>query len=179
MENESMTLPKEVMVKYMQSIFVETGTFDGRTVQMALDCGCMVVYSIETDNGLFSEVSVRFRGNSHVHLFHGDSLDCLGFILQEIKERKALIWLDAHIQDSYEWGKVAVPIIKELNIFASADYLQHTIMMDDMRLAGNAYGWQGISYQNITDAVLNINKDYQLCLEDSKVAAADILVAHI
>ena len=49
------TLPKEVLTKYLNQYFVETGTANGDCVRLALETGFKKVFSIELDENLQNE----------------------------------------------------------------------------------------------------------------------------
>jgi hypothetical protein len=181
MENESMTLPKAVMMKYYQKTFVETGTFDGRTVQMALDCGFDDIFSVETDLNLYMFSSGRFSDFDSVEIIHGNSEWVLPQILAKIQS-PCLFWLDAHVQENYQHGEHWVPLLHELEIISkdvSKFYGKHTIMIDDMRCIGKCPGWENITKEQILSAIFKINPDYTIVYEDSKAAEKDIMVAFL
>jgi hypothetical protein len=180
MENESMTLPRTILDKYRKPIFIETGTWDGRTVQMALDAGCEQVISIETDPTLHGIARDRFVGNDKVKLQQGESVFWLGIILPQLKT-PPLVWLDAHMQESYKGGSVIVPLLDELEMFkVNLDVIKNsTIMIDDMRCVGKSYGWERITIEQILTKLFEINKDYIVVYEDSKAAPRDIMVAYL
>ena len=181
MENESMTLTREVLEKYKQDVFIETGTWDGRTVQMALDSGYSEVISIETDLSLYNQAVSRFEGNDAVKLIYGDSLQFLPWILQSL-DKVPQFWLDAHVQENYAYGTVKVPILHELDKIAESVnpvVRAGTIMIDDMRCVGKAYGWENITFDMIISRLLRINPAYTIVREDSKAAKDDILVAYV
>jgi len=184
MENESMTLRRDTLIKYLnrdsQIMFVETGTWDGRTVKMALDSGCDKIVSIETDPTLYDTAMVRFAGNDKVKLLHGESTFWLPLVCKSA-ECPILFWLDAHVQEHYIGGSVIVPLMEELEILSQCDnplIKDSTIMIDDMRLVGTGYGWEHISKVGIITALLKINKDFTIVYEDSKAAKQDIMVAY-
>ena len=181
MENESMTLPMSMLKKYAKQMFIETGTYDGRTVKMALDAGFEHVISIETDEHLFKVAMNRFNGDDRVSLILGDSVQNLTSISGWLMY-PALFWLDAHVQESYTWGSKMVPLLDELDVLIASDnkHMHNaTIMIDDMRCIGVATGWENITRDMITERIFKINKDYTIVYEDSKVAPADIMVAFI
>jgi hypothetical protein len=182
MENESMTLPTSVMLKYFKPVFIETGTYDGRTVQQALDNGFEKVFSIESDPGLFQITELRFEGNEKVSLLFGESCLHLGPLLthlSDIHSEAPLFWLDAHVQENFQHGKLFVPIMEELDIISKFDIAKNSnIMIDDMRLLGKAPGWENITSLMIINALLKINKDFVIVYEDSKAAPLDIMVAY-
>ena len=91
-----MARPDGLFEKYVNPIFVETGTYKGDSVQEALDVGFKKVYTIELDDGRYEKCVKRFANNPNVHLYHGDTLEILPKVLELVDER-ATFWLDAHI----------------------------------------------------------------------------------
>ena len=61
-----MTASKNLFKKYLNPVFVETGTHHGDGVQRAFDEGFKTVYSIEIDSSLFVECYHRFKNNKNV-----------------------------------------------------------------------------------------------------------------
>jgi len=69
-----------IKIEYMREygsgkVFVETGTYLGDTVQIALDAGYDLVHSIEVDQEMFDHCQNRFKDNPKVKLWFGDSVD--------------------------------------------------------------------------------------------------------
>lgn len=91
----SVTLLKNVLLRYMSDVFIETGTYDGRGVRLAVSCGFKRVMSIELDPPRAKIARIALAGMPGVELFEGDSVDVLPRILSTLDE-KATIFLDAH-----------------------------------------------------------------------------------
>jgi hypothetical protein len=111
----SMTLRTETLKKYMSDVFVETGTFDGRGVKLALESGFKRVISIELDPGRFKAAKEILK-DLPVELHEGDSSDILPAILEKLDE-KATIFLDAHPiggGDICKFGRQKWPLTEEL-----------------------------------------------------------------
>jgi hypothetical protein len=170
-----MSINKDVLIKYVCDNFVETGTCNGETVQLALDCGYKNIYSVEIDPTLYGKCVKRFEGLSNVHLYLGDSFNVLPAILKDI-DTKATFWLDAHILDvSTVKGKYACPIIPELNMIVEHSVI-HNILVDDRRIFkdnGIAY-WENVKEREIAEAILKTNK-YKISYEDG-YTPKDIIV---
>lgn len=162
----------------MNRVFVETGTYDGRTVRQALDCGFEEIYSIEIDPNLCSEAMARFRENSKVNILQGDSLEMLVWVMNNLS-CPATFWLDAHIQDSAVVGTVMVPLLQEIALIEPHFIKTHTIMIDDVRLFGAEPYWSNISIEKILALLDKINPKYNITFENSKVKEGDIMVAYI
>lgn len=174
--NVSMTLPPEVLKKYLNRTFVETGSYDGRTIQMALDCGFIEVRSVEVSPYYSQICQERFGNVPYVHLYTGDSTHTLRDMLADIQE-PVTFWLDAHIQEGYK-GDVDDPLLKELLIIIECfPYAkQSTFMIDDRRLMGT-YVWPHVTELQVINTLLMINPDFIICFEDNNVAKDDIIVA--
>ena len=165
-----MPLPKAVLAKYKNDVFVETGTLYGEAIRMALDAGFKHVYSIDIDSIRISSLRPAMAG-SPVSLYSGSSADILPAILPEIAGR-ITFWLDAHpagnvltLENTPVKGELAA-----IEAYMSRTPVDQypTIMLDDMRLftqeardyiVGRLGCWPGlVSY------------------EDTHIASADIMV---
>lgn len=153
--------------KYLNPVFVETGSYQGRGIQSALGAGFKRIISIEKSEKYYKFCLMKFRHNRNVFLYLGDSVAWLPKILTGIP-KSCTFWLDAH----YSGGDTApgpIPILKELEIIKAHPF-RHTIMVDDMRLFRK--GWMGVSAEDIEDSL----KDYNIHYEFG-VAPNDILIA--
>lgn len=176
-----MPLSKEILVKYKNRIFVETGTNNGLGVQAALDAGFDKIYSIEFYDKLFEICVEKFKDNSKVHLIYGDSGEKIKDVLHEINE-PATFWLDSHFSTS-ELYKVPLvdscPILKELDAIRKHKIKSHVILIDDMNYFRRGIKlWNGIREEKIREMLNQINSDYQYSLEDGRLKN-DILVATV
>lgn len=176
--NESMTLPTEVLKKYISPIFVETGSYDGRTIQQALDVGFQRVISVEIDPTYAIICRGRFDMDPRVQVWEGDSVDKLWNMIKDLDEPISY-WLDAHIQEDH-YGKVKAPLLQELDIISRQPFIhQSVIMIDDRRLFGHPDSpgiWQPITEQMVIDKLCTIIPNSVTVYEDSKAEQNDILV---
>lgn len=128
---------KQELIRSMADVhdcwfFVETGTYKGETLNAVWE-RFQECYSVELDDFLFEMCERRFRGNSRIHLFKGDSGEILPGILDKIKE-PALFWLDAHYSGGITaLGEKASPIMDELNVIMKHPVKGHVILIDDVR----------------------------------------------
>ena len=165
---------KELFSKYLNNIFIETGTYHGDGVQAALDAGFKKVYSIELGESLYFNCLKRFRDNKNVFLLNGDSIDTLPFILDNINE-PVTFWLDSHYSgvDTVQ-GKSNTPLLEELEIIKNHHIKTHTILIDDLR------GWykhtHGFDTLDLMKIITGINPEYMFKLENGYIEN-DILVA--
>ena len=171
-----MTAPKNLFKKYPNSIFVETGTYLGDGVQMALDADFKTVYSIEIRPEYMDQTTERFKGMDNVHLICADSHLVLDELLSKIDE-PITFWLDSHLcGGACSIAKYDSPLIQELEAIGRHHIKTHTILIDDLRL------WNveiyGFNTEILKQKILEINPSYTFLLEEGFVIN-DILVAKI
>lgn len=124
-----MPLTNEILIKYRNQIFVETGTFGGDAAIMASKLG-FDVYTIELDKKQYDYCKRRFASYPNIKLFLGDSATILSDILGKIGD-EVTIWLDAHpIVDVLTEDNC--PILNELNTIFKR-HKKYKILIDDMR----------------------------------------------
>jgi len=188
-----------IKIEYMQKygsnkVFVETGTYLGDTVQLALDAGFDFVHTIEVNQGMYDKCNSRFQNNDKVKLWLGDSVDIIPKIVDELTE-PATFWLDAHASGPLPGGRYApCPLILELEAIYGKKKLQftenetkvfrekssintHTIMIDDRRLLGSAE-WGYVQEKQIMDLIFAINSNYKIHYLDGH-QANDIICATV
>ena len=100
---ESNSNPSHLNLDYLQKygngeIFIETGTYLGDTVKLALSSGYKKIHSIELDLDLFQKAQEMFKNDDRVTIWYGDSVDCLDNIMKDITS-PATFWLDAHASE--------------------------------------------------------------------------------
>lgn len=176
-----MTILIETLRDYAHyATFVETGTYRGNTVQKALDAGFTRIHTIEIDDGLFRKARERFKDRPEVNLHKGDSIVCLKSILAALSE-PAVFWLDAHRTYADEGllagGAVPCPVMEELALLADHPIKEHTILIDDRRLLGQA-SWGSIEEATVIDRLLSINPEYRIVYHDCRFPA-DVIVASL
>ena len=160
-----MPLTQNILLKYINPIFIETGTYNGHCSFMAKDLG-FEVYTIEYDNKKYDICKKRFSNNKKIHLYLGSSDVLLPKILKEINQ-PVTIWLDAHPPDD-PLTVNNCPIIKELEtILLESKRLKFKILIDDMRI------FDSVAMKNILDLA---NKIGTISYEESKCGPKDIMV---
>jgi hypothetical protein len=163
-----------------RNVFVETGTYRGDAIQLALDTGFTEIYSMDIDVKNIDFVKSRFdlyrdrqgkigariqglvTGNSATHLRH-----MLRFV-----DEPAVFWLDAHAQhlEDEKPGPDPFPLLKELEQIKNhahalrehrGDNQSHVIIIDDMlHLTHPAItGWRR---EDIEEAVLAVDERYKI-----------------
>ena len=120
---------------------VETGTYLGDMV-FATKKVFNKIDSIELGLELYKNAVQRFKNNSHIKIWKGDSATVLTEIIKDIDE-PVLFWLDAH----YSGGITArstlgdTPIERELDIIFGKWNDKSLILIDDARCFTGADGY--------------------------------------
>jgi len=173
------TLTKEVLEKYPNDIFVETGTAYGEAVRLAILCGFKKIYSIEINPDL-----VRANQQQYADLIKLGSLEIIegdtSIIFPELIKRlegRATFWLDAH-WDGGPLGTVKCPLPMELEAIHQHAIKNHTIMIDDRRCFGIGNWGAGIVESEIIGKLKQINPNYTVGYENGCVPD-DIITAVI
>ena len=171
-------LNEEYLEKYGNGkIFIETGTYLGDTVHLALQSGYEKIHSIELNSDLFYNAVTAFSENPNVRIWFGDSVDCLSEILEQINE-PATFWLDAHASGPLPGGKSGgSPVLDELRIIANHPIKEHTIFIDDRRLFGGAE-WSFVTEDSAIQLIKEINPSYNIYHLDGHTPE-DVLCATI
>lgn len=172
------TLSKEVLLKYLNPYFLETGTANGDCVRLALEVGFEKVFSIELDENLQKENIHNYQSfinEGKVNLITGDSLWELSNIVPSL-DKPTTFWLDAH-QDFGPKGTKRCPLYEELIAIKYSNIKTHTILIDDMRMLGHWWG-EGINVEELKNKILDINPNYNITFENG-CAPNDILVAYL
>ena len=114
-------------------VFVETGTYEGDSVQAATEFFAEL-HTIELSDELFAGAAERFKDSPQVHVHHGSSPDVLGELSGRLGQRSVLYWLDAHWcgEDSAK-GELECPLLFELEAIGSLGE-RSVVMIDDARL---------------------------------------------
>lgn len=173
------TLTKNVLEKYTNPIFFETGTYLGDSVKLALDTGFEKVISIEINKELQDRNEELFKKEielENVQLFLGDTLVIMGDIIKNI-DKPTTFWLDAHF-DFGVCGEKKCPLYEELDFISQSPIKNHTILIDDVRCFGVGNWGKEISVEQITEKIKKINPEYKITFEDGFIPN-DILVAYI
>jgi hypothetical protein len=172
----SMPAGKELFQKYMNPVFIETGSLVGDGIQHALNAGFKTVYSIELSKALYDICVNRFKSYDNVHIILGDSSKELDLLLNMIKE-PATFWLDGHDSGGgTARGEIESPLMQELEIISKHPIKTHTLIIDDLRCWHKEI--QGFDTEIIKSKCLEINPGYSFIFEDGFIEN-DILVAKI
>lgn len=156
---------RELFKKYLNPVFIETGSYYGDGIQQALDAGFKRVYSIESSEELYNECIRRFRGIRKVRLMLGESQVVLKELLAKIN-KPATFWLDAH-------NETESPLLKELEVIKQHHIKTHTILIDDLRT------WSieknGFDVDVLKSKLLEINSNYIFSFEDGYIPGSDVI----
>lgn len=112
-------------------IFVETGTFRGKTSRWAAGI-FREVKTIENSRLLFESASEALKNYRNILLLYGNSPLQLSKVISEISE-PALFWLDAHWCGGSTYGEAdPCPLLDEIKVIKQSGY-NHILMIDDAR----------------------------------------------
>src|SRR2546425_12807921 len=114
--------------------FVETGTFEGESVQKALPF-FEEIHSVDLSEIYFEKAVQRFEKEKNVHLYHDDSARFLKRIQHALKDKAVLYWLDAHWCYADETAGVTsqCPLLGELDAISTLG-TESVLLIDDARL---------------------------------------------
>lgn len=169
---------KENFEKYMNPVFIETGSYVGDGIQQAIDAGYQRVISIELSDKYHGICCNRFSSNDKVSIVLGDSFKVLPSIINNIEE-KITFWLDGHHScGDTALGEHWAPLMQELDAISKHKINTHTIMIDDMRCWLEVNDVHGFTTKDIMEKLISINADYKFVYEDGE-QEKDILVAYI
>ncbi len=114
--------------------FVETGTFEGDTVEIAQKY-CKKIYSAELSPDYFQRAKKRYAKNSNVHIMQGDSAQILKGLQPVLGNDTIAYWLDAHwcMADNTAGELSQCPLLNEIEAIGTLNE-NSIVMIDDARL---------------------------------------------
>jgi len=120
---------KNIFKKYKSNctIFFETGTHIGTSVQIAYDLGFERIISIESEERFYDYCMQRFQpldAWEQIKLFLGRTEDNIEKLVQEWVNGRAMFWLDAHETNS--------PYKLEIEAILKHPRKDHIILVDDI-----------------------------------------------
>lgn len=163
-----MPITANILKKYLNPVFIETGSGLGDGIQSALDAGFRNIWSIESSKESFLHCCQRFEFEDKVGLLHCDTVEGI-YRLSERHNFRCTFWLDAHNEGDY-------PVLRELDEIAHCPIKTHTILIDDIRMFPEDKN--GLTVDQIKAKILEINPNYEFSYENGHVEN-DILVAKI
>lgn len=166
-------------------VFVETGTFEGDTLDKAKD-RFEHLYSAELSDHYFSYAQTRFRSDNKILLFHGSSERMLVNWKDKWKDESTLFWLDAHwcVADKTAGGETQCPLLKELSAIKELN-AESIILIDDARFflcappeTHNISDWP--VFDEVVDALRSLSHAHQtLIINDVIVFAPKVLQSEL
>jgi hypothetical protein len=175
------------LAKYaVGDVLVETGTYYGGTINVALRSGFKTIHTIEISEYFATRAKTEYNNIDGVHIHHGDSPDILKTICPTLTV-PATFWLDGHYMGaptgtSKKYGDC--PLLEELSSINMSPCKNHVIMIDDCRLLGTSSLYP--TTIQVTNALFEINRDYRIFYihgyeknehRDNLVHPYDIMVA--
>lgn len=171
-----------VFGKYLNGVFVETGSNEGGGIAEALKVGFKRVISLELAPEFHERCKRRFADNKNVELVLGDSATHLGPAIDDVKE-PITFWLDGHwCGAGTGFGIKGAPIMEELEQIRKHPLAnRHTILIDDRRMLQKTGQGGRDSYFELTEdqvvaKLKEINPDFVISYEHGHVPN-DIIVA--
>jgi hypothetical protein len=164
--------------KNLTECFIETGTWKGDGIQVALDLGFNTIYSCDIDEENVNRAKIRFK-DKKVHLIHANSSLFLKKILPKLKQ-SSFIWLDAHVMADHT-GKVfsdrqlnlaselnigVCPLLDELQAIFKYSKIEHTILIDDYHCFGT-WEFNNLTVDDVKTYILNKNSNYKFSVEEN------------
>lgn len=116
------------------SIFVETGTFEGETVNKVIFL-FEEIYTVELSEEYYLRSSEKFQGQKSVKVYHDSSERLLQTLCPSLIDKSVVYWLDAHwcVADNTSGYHSQCPLLQELNAIQALN-AQSVILIDDARL---------------------------------------------
>jgi hypothetical protein len=174
-----MPIRSNILKKYLNQFFVETGSHIGDGIMAALEAGFPQIKSIELSENFYKLCKNRFNNEQKVSLILGDSSKVLWDVIKEIN-CSITFWLDGHWSgnDSAR-GKEETPLLAELETIKKHHIKTHTILIDDLRI------WRkenvGFDKTTLKELIKSINNSYSFSYEHGvcgeQTFLNDILVA--
>ena len=168
------SLSPQVLRKYKgdSTVFFETGTFEGESVQVALEVGFDLIYSVELSIDKCADAKKKFSDRANVLIMSGDSPTIIRDVLPWI-DSPVIFWLDAH---SVGGPPTPTPLMAEIKAIRECRIGPVTILIDDMRMVGGY--WKDLSIEAITQAVMLVDPEFKIAREPNACAPDDVFVAY-
>lgn len=178
-----MSLPPlyNLLAKYPNKWFCESGTYRSDAIAAALDAGFEHIRTIDIDPEAAIFCSNRFWLTKNTHLdikcFTGDSAVMLWEMIKYVQE-PITFFLDAHWQffENEEAGANPFPLLKELEQIGRHPIRTHTLIVDDWHIFYRDR--VGYSKNDVKNAILQINPAYKFTMAANPIIDG-ILIASI
>lgn len=163
------------LFQYPNEIMVETGSGGGGGIDSALKYGFKKIYSIEINKESYHYCVERFKKQSYVNLYLGDTINVLPNILLDIKEKVTFL-LDAHVMKPQDvHGETICPILKELDMIVNHSKrlgIKHSILIDDTKyFNGKTETFGNIKSEDIKQTILDIDASYSISINRRMIVA--------
>jgi hypothetical protein len=175
---------KDLKDKHNCQVFFETGFYAGKRFEYALQAGFEKVISVElladfVSNGINKFAKEISEGKANIFL---DDSANMSKYLKDIKDKKILFWLDAHLDNglgsAVTMPKEFCPLSYELQAIKEALNVRPIILIDDLRIIKSNVDWgHGYRFEDILNKVYDIDKTYNVDYIDGTVEK-DILIAY-
>lgn len=161
-------------------IFIETGSMEGWTMNVAADYGFKTMYGIELAKKYYDYSIELQKDKNNVYFILGESPDVLPDLVKDLTS-PSTFWLDAHASgENIPGGKYGrCPLVQELEAIAQSPCKEHVLMIDDIRLCDTPE-WDHIKLTDIIEAIYKINPNYKIVYADGEEDGTfpnDILIA--
>jgi hypothetical protein len=175
---------KSLKEKHKCEIFFETGFYVGKRFGYALDAGFEKAFSIELLESFVNDGISKFSNEiaeDRAKIILDDSANIAKY-LEDIKDKKILFWLDAHLDNGLGTAvttpKEFCPLSYELQAIKDVLKVRPIILIDDLRIIKSNIDWgRGYKFDDILNKVYDIDKTYNIEYIDGTVEN-DILIAY-
>lgn len=167
-------MPKINKFKNKTQSFIETGSYMGDGIQLAIDSGFEKIYSIEISESHYKFCKDKFANNKNVKLIKGDSFFELKQLIDNSKD-PFTYWLDGHYSGGTTgFGELEFPIMVELESILKRGVNGETIYIDDMRILRN-YS-DDINEYKMKEILSKYKKEFTITFEKSNHDENDIMI---
>lgn len=142
------------MTSVKPTLFVETGTFQGETLNNMIPHFKRLV-SIELNHSFAESCKTKFSTYKNVTIVEGDSSKELESICKELDE-PTFFWLDGHWSGGNTGrGDKDCPLLEEIEVIVKHCKEMCVIAIDDVRLFGSRMNedWSSITRERVVDIV--------------------------
>jgi hypothetical protein len=158
-------------ISIIRSMFIETGTYEGETLNSAYLAGFGELHSIEVHEPHYLAAQRRFAGVANVHLHLGTSPHVLPLIINPALA--TTFWLDAHFQGSspreQDPGYGECPLLAELDVIRSFSWTTDPIILiDDAYMFDHRIlsGFDRGQWPTMTEISQHLPAEYQVIEHD-------------
>lgn len=173
----SMHPTRNYFAEYKQdcTVFVETGTYAGAGLNLAIEAGFSELHSIDIVNHPDKVFKYPCPAPGKMQFYIDDSREVLPWLLPMITG-KCLFWLDAHSQ-LMEGEPDNFPLLDELAVISQHCRNDHVILIDDILMMSHVQvtGW---TLNDIVLGVCRVNPLYKFDYLPNPVRK-NILVAYV